>query len=162
MLASDADKFQNRWIRWAGPDKASSYSAFHTSHSLWSPLSGVSSRQSRRIFRVAAPLPGKLPACWKRMAIIWKTPIHSERQSKHSTRSLLVQKCKYRPCHHHHAGSCNLNQSLTEALPVGPSRAAAWRGGRRHRDHARLQTGSRRVCIKVEGWGFRVEGREYN
>ena len=49
--------------------------------------------------------------------------IHSEnRQSKHSIRPLLVQKCKC-PCCRHRACSCNFNQSRAEALPVARSLA---------------------------------------
>ena len=89
-------------------------------------------------------------------------------KSKHSTRPLPVQKCKYGPCYHHHAGSCNFNQSRTEALPVGRTRTAVGRGGRGHQDQARRQTGSQPpilliLCHKLhdqeEFWGWFEKSR---
>ena len=75
--------------------------------------------------RMGALLPGLLQACGKPTTTIWKTVNSLQKpQSKHKTRLLLVQRCKYRPCYRHRTGSCNFNQSRTEALPVARSRAA--------------------------------------
>ena len=82
--------------------------------------------------RIASLLPGKLQRCRIQTAIIRvKIPIHSEnRQSKHSTRPLLVQTCKC-TCYLHRAGSCKFNQSRAQAVPVECSSAAGTREGGR-------------------------------
>ena len=125
---------------------ATSYDWHFTAICSGSPLRGVSSQLSRGLYfsickatrvvvKYLAKTPsnvkdggtpsGLLQACWKPTTTIWKT-VNTLRkpQSKHSTRLLLAQKCKYRLCYNHRTGSCNFTQSRTEVLRVARSRAA--------------------------------------